>query len=130
MLVGLVAALMLLALPALAQEGAAEGEPAFNVAATVTFLSVALAWILEWIRSKWASLDADLLRLVSLVAGIALAFGFGLDAAEELGIAGLADPLGTIATGFAIAGVTGLFGSLKNVLRANDPKSSIHTDAT
>ena len=98
-------------------------DPA-NAVVTVGFLSAIVAYVIEWVRTKWPTLDGDLLRVVAIAAGVGLAFAYNLN----IDIEGLPESLGKVATGLAIAGVSGFFGTAKNFLRARDPKSSIHEE--
>ena len=100
-------------------------DPSVNAVVSVGFLAAIIAYILERVRARMPGLDGDLLVAVSVLVGVGLAFLLDLDIAADLGLEGLVAPLGTIATGLAIASVTGLFGTAKNALRARDPKSSI-----
>lgn len=127
-IVSAVAALMMIALPAFAQEEGGTTDTVVNVAGTVLFLSLIIQYVVEWVRGRWASLDGDILRVITIAIGIGAAVGFDLNTAGELGYEGLPPVLGYVATGLVIAGVAGFLGTGKNALRARDPKSSINSE--
>lgn len=101
-------------------------ENGVDVLVTVGFLSVIVQLIVERVRARVSSLDADLVNLVAVVLGTGLAVAYGLRAAEQLGLSGLPESLDYLATGFVIAGVSGIIAASKNKNRAQDPNSSIH----
>lgn len=95
---------------------------------TVTFIGGVIALVVERLRARFPGLDGDLVTLLSALLGIAVAWGYDLDVAADVGLAGLAVPFNYIATGLVIAFGAGFIGSLKNSIRADDPKSSIHAE--
>lgn len=95
---------------------------------TVLFVGGVVALIVERLRARFPGLDGDLITLVSALFGVAIAWGFKLDVAADVGLAGLAVPFNYIATGLVIAFGAGFIGTLKNSIRADDPKSSIHSE--
>lgn len=101
-------------------------ENGISVLVTVGFLSVIVQLVIERLRARVASLDADLVNVVAIAAGTGLAYLYGLQAAAELGLDGLPVSLDYLATGIAIAGVSGIIAASKNKNRAQDPNSSIH----
>lgn len=119
--------LVAFALPAFAQEveGEVAGGEAVNVAVTVTFLSIIIQYLVEWIRGRFTSLDGDVVRGIAIVLGIGSAVVFDLNSAELVGFVGLPEVLGFIATGLVIAGFSGILSAGKNALRVRDPNSTI-----
>jgi hypothetical protein len=95
---------------------------------TVTFVGGVIALIVERLRARFPGLDGDLVTLVSALAGVGVAWAYDLDVAADVGLAGLAAPFNYIATGLVIAFGAGFIGTLKNSIRADDPKSSIHSE--
>lgn len=85
---------------------------AFDVLVTATFIAVVVAKVIERIRVRFPALDGDLVTLVAIVFGTAIAWGYGLDAAEALGLGGLAAPFGYLATGLFIAGEAGILADI------------------
>ena len=124
-ILGLVVVLMLIPLTAMAQEDGGGSEAVINVAGTVLFLSLIIQYVIEWVRTRWSTLDGDLIRLISIVLGIAAAVGFDLDTAADVGFADMPKALSYVLTGLVIAGAAGFLGTGKNALRAKDPLSSV-----
>lgn len=124
----LVALFMAIPLTALAQEEGGTTDTVVNIAGTVLFLSLIIQYLVEWVRGRWANLDGDILRVVTIAIGIGAAFAYDLNVSADLGFEGLPEALGYVATGLVIAGVSGFLGTGKNALRARDPKSSINSE--
>lgn len=121
--------LTVMALPAFAQEageGAEAGGEAINVVATVGFLALVIQFLIEWVRGRFPNLDGDVVRVFALVLGIGSAVVWDLNSAELTGFDGLPEVLGYVATGFVIAGFSGILAAAKNAMRAKDPNSTIH----
>lgn len=124
----LIVVFTMVALPALAQEDfSAEtaGGQAINSLVTVTFLALVIQYFVEWLRSRWESVDGDIIRLISLVIGFGAAYFWELDVAADFGFEGLPTVLGYLVAAFVIAGISGIFGSGKNAIRSKDPASSM-----
>lgn len=101
MLALLVAIFTLVALPALAQTGEEAGGDTFSVVATVLALSMIVQKVIERIRNRM-NLDGDVVLVAAVVLGCAFSFGFGYEAAAELGYTGLAPWLDRAVTGLVI----------------------------
>lgn len=101
-------------------------ENGIDVLVTVGFLSVIVQLVIERVRARVASLDADLVNVAAVVLGTGLAYAYKLQAAAQLGLPGLPPSLDYLATGIVIAGVSGIIAASKNKNRAQDPTSSIH----
>jgi MFS superfamily sulfate permease-like transporter len=99
-----------------------------NALVTVTFISGVIALVIERLRARLPNLDGDLVNLVALALGTAVAWGYALDVSADVGLGGLAAPFNYLATGIVITFGAGFIGTLKNAQRAEDPKSEIHTE--
>lgn len=75
---------------------------------TVTFLAAVVQKVIERVRVHVPGLDGDLVTLVAVVLGTALAAGFGLDVAAQVGLEGLVSPFNYLATGIVIGGGAGI----------------------
>ena len=116
------------ALPALAQEGAIEGEEGtqpVNALVTVGFLSVVVALVIERIRKRAPGLDGDLIVLFSTALGYAAAWAWGLDVAASFGYEGLPVQLSYLVAALVIAGASGFIGTTKGAIASRDPNSSV-----
>lgn len=99
-----------------------------NALVTVLFVGGVIALVIERVRARFPGLDGDLVNLIAAVLGTGVAWGYELDVAADVGLAGLAVPFNYIATGLVIAFGAGFIGTLKNAQRSEDPLSSIHSE--
>lgn len=120
---------MLLAVPAFAQavEEGDDSGAAISVTATVVFVSGAIAYIVEWVRGRFPSVDGDIVRILSVVLAVGAVLAWDLRVASDYGYAGLPEALDVAASALVIAGLGGAIASWKNSKRAEDPSSSLNT---
>lgn len=131
-LLAMVAAIMMVALPAMAQavEDGGDSGAAISVTATVVFVSGAIAYIVEFVRGRLPGLDGDVVRALSVVLAVGAVLAWDLRIAADYGYAGLPDALDIAASALIIAGLGGAIASWKNSKRAQDPSSSLSNTST
>jgi len=82
-----------------------------GVLATVLLIAGIVAKVIERIRVRFPRLDGDVITLVSVVIGTAVAWGYQLDVSAEIGQSVL-EPFNWLVTGLFIGGGAGLVADL------------------